>query len=302
MFFKRMRGFRHGVFVLMTGIIFGAGTAQAQSAQREDAGEALTRHLRSLNDNPRSFDALIGAGRAAVDVGDPQAALAFFGRAEEMWPNDYRVKAGMASSLVHLEQPHNALRFFEEAKALGAPDLELAKDRGLAYDLLGDPRRAQQDYTMVLRGRDDPEVRRRLALSLAITGHRVAAQAIIDPQLKINDRSAWRGWAFALALTGDIEEALRAAQSTMPAGQAPSMRRFFERLPHLNPAQRAMAVHFGHFPEDGRPAASAHQVDTRPYEGALQLAGIYRPAPQPAAAQQPAARTQSRRRASNTGR
>jgi Flp pilus assembly protein TadD len=307
MSFEKVRGVRHGVFVLMAGILFGAGGAQAQSAQyREDPGEALTRHLRNLNENPRSFDALIGAGRAAIDVGDPQAALAFFGRAEEMWPTDYRVKAGMGSSLVHLEQAHNALRFFEEAKALGAPDLELARDRGLAYDIIGDPRRAQQDYTLLLRSRDDPEVRRRLALSLAISGQRAAAQAVIDPQLRSNDRSAWRAWAFVLALTGDIEEALRAAQSTMPAGQAPSMRRFFERLPQLNHAQRAMAVHFGHFPGDGRPTAAAHQVDTRPYEGALQLAGVDRPpaaqrVAAPAAAPSQPRRSSARQSARSTG-
>ena len=41
--------------------------------------------------------------------------------------------------------------------------------------MTGDPRRAQQDYALVLRRRDDPEVRRRLALSLAISGQREEA-------------------------------------------------------------------------------------------------------------------------------
>ena len=61
---------------------------------------------------------------------------------------------------------------FAEAVALGAPEAEIAADRGLAWDMLGDPARAQADYALALRREDDPEVRRRLALSLAISGQR----------------------------------------------------------------------------------------------------------------------------------
>ena len=48
-----------------------------------------------------------------------------------------------------------------------------------------------------------PEVERRLALSLAISGQREAALRVIDGQLRRHDRAAWRTQAFVLALTGD---------------------------------------------------------------------------------------------------
>src|SRR3712207_6867002 len=41
-----------------------------------------------------------------------------------------------------------------------------------SYDISGDPRRAQRDYRLALQQSRDPEVTRRLALSLAITGER----------------------------------------------------------------------------------------------------------------------------------
>ncbi|HEX8257770.1 MAG TPA: SPOR domain-containing protein, partial [Allosphingosinicella sp.] len=45
--------------------------APAPAPYREDAGTALTRHLRTLADQPRSLHALSGAGRAALELGDP---------------------------------------------------------------------------------------------------------------------------------------------------------------------------------------------------------------------------------------
>src|SRR3546814_8659028 len=53
----------------------------------------------------RSSSALRGAGEAALSLGDPQTALTFFARAEEVTPRDGRVKAGMGSAFVLLEQP-----------------------------------------------------------------------------------------------------------------------------------------------------------------------------------------------------
>ena len=100
-------------------------------------------------------------------------------------------------------RPEQALILFAEAVQRGAPEAELAGDRGLAYDMVGDPRRAQQDYALALRHHNDPEVERRLALSLAISGQRDAALRVIDAQLRRRDRAAWRTQAFVLALTGD---------------------------------------------------------------------------------------------------
>ena len=114
------------------------------------------------------------------------------------------------------------------------------------------------------------EVRRRMALSLAISGRREEALAMIEPQLRRQDRAAWRTQAFVLALTGDTTGANQIAARMLPGG-GQSMAPFFARLASLSPAQKAMAVHFGSFPADGRAMASAN-VDTSPDPGAIALA------------------------------
>jgi Flp pilus assembly protein TadD len=277
-----LRGVR-GSLLLAAGTVFATG-AQAQSGRPvhfpagavvqslvPDGGAELRRHLTTLADNPRNLDALIGAGRAAIDGGDSQAALTFFSRAAEVAPRDPRVKAGMGSVLVRMERGRPALNLFAEAVALGAPVVEIAGDRGLAYDMVGDPRRAQQDYALVLQRREDPEIRRRLALSLAISGERDAALRVIDGQLRRNDRAAWRTQAFILALTGDWAGANRTAHGMMSPAQAEAITAFFARLPSLTPGQKAMAAHFGRFPANGGTAA-ASQSRPGADPGALALA------------------------------
>ncbi len=287
-----MRGARRGLWLLAGGyILAGSALAQDRAALPPGAvvqpldtgpGAELRRNLTTLAANPRSLAALVGAGRAALAMGDGEAALSFFTRADEVTPRDARVRAGMASALVLMERGETALTLFAEAEALGAPTAEIARDRGLAYDMTGDPRRAQQDYALALRRGDDAELRRRMALSLAISGQRDAALRMIDDQLRRHDRSAWRTQAFVLALTGDAAGANDTAIRMMPAGAAQSMAPFFARLAALSPAQKAMAVHFGRFPSDGRATASAG-VDTGADPGAVALAqgGVPASVPRP---------------------
>jgi Flp pilus assembly protein TadD len=228
------------------------------------AGAELRRHLSALNENPRSVSALVGAGRAALEMGDPDAALTFFSRADEVSPRDARVKAGLAAAMTQLEQAPAALNLFAEAVQLGAPEAEIAGDRGLAYDSVGDPARAQRDYALALRNRDDPEIRRRMALSLAISGQTERASAMIDAQLRRNDRAAWRTQAFILAMNGDAAGANRAAAGVMPPAMVQAMAPFFARLPSLSPGQKALAAHFGRFPGNGNVRMASRDSATPP--------------------------------------
>lgn len=229
-----------------------SATERGSSASVSGPDAELSRQLTILAGNPSSIPALTAAGHSALELGDPQAALTFFGRAEELAPNDGPIKAGLGSALVMMEQARPALRFFDEAVRLGVPEADVAAYRGLAFDLVGDPGRAQRDYQLALRSREDPEVRRRLALSQAIGGNRDAALLTIDDQLRHQDRAAWRTRAFILALTGDAAGATRAVQAVMPA-QAAAWAPFLAKLPSLDPADRALAVNFGHFPGQAQP-------------------------------------------------
>jgi hypothetical protein len=204
---------------------------------------------------------LLGAGQAALDVGDPNAALGFFARAEEIDPRNGRAKAGLASALVQLEKPDDALRLFGEAMLLGVAESDIAKDRGLAYDLRGDNRRAQRDYTLALRKGPDDEVSRRYALSLGISGERAQALTVLDPLLRRQDQGAWRARAFILAMNNDVSGANAVARQVMPVSLAGSMAPFLARLPKLNPAERAHAVNFGTMPGDGQTFANVQMGD-----------------------------------------
>lgn len=228
--------------------------ASARDAMaRGDPAEALARYLRVLARDPGDLEALSGAGAAALAVGDADAAINFYVRAEKIAPRDGRIKAGLGSALVQKEQPRAALRLFSNATDLGVPPIDVALDRGLAYDLRGDNKKAQAEYALVTRTRPDPEATRRLALSLAMSGDRMGALAILDPLLRKRDIAAWRARAFVLAMTGDTPGAEAAAYAVLPRYQADALKPFLTRLSSLKSAEKAAAVHFGHFPEDKVP-------------------------------------------------
>lgn len=237
---------------LACGLALGlAAPATAESATASAAARQLTLNLNILATNSRDVRALIGAGEAACALDDPTAAVGFFGRANEIEPRNARVKLGLARALVALERPADALKQFDAAKDLGISEGELAADRGLAYDLRGEQKRAQRDYALALKRANEPETVRRLALSLAIAGQREQALAALDPLIARDDRAAWRARAFVLAMTGDVQGAGGVTAKMMPALARPMMP-FFQRLGGLSAAQKAHAVHFGTMPSNGK--------------------------------------------------
>jgi len=230
---------------------------------RGDPAEALARYLRVLARDPGDLEALSGAGSAALAVGDADAAINFFVRAEKISPRDGRIKAGLGSALIQKEQPRAALRLFDNAADLGVSPVDIALDRGLAYDLRGDNRKAQVEYNLLLRTRPgEPEAIRRMALSLAMSGDKVGALTVLDPLLRKRDIAAWRARAFVLAMTGDAPGAEAAAYAVLPRYQADALKPFLSRLAALKAAEKAAAVHFGHFPEDKVPMEMAQASPT----------------------------------------
>jgi Flp pilus assembly protein TadD len=229
-----------------------AAPASAQgsySPYDESPAAALARYVRTLASEPKDFEALIGAGKAALELGDAQAAAGFFARADEVDPRSPQPQAGMGAVSVANGEPQAALPYFKRAQQLGASVSSFACDRGLAYDLLGQQSQAQADYKLAMAGRDGDEARRRLALSLAISGDRAGALTTLAPLSAKGDAGVARVRAFVLALTGDSNSAVTAINAVMPgasAGVAP----FLQRLPSLTSGQKAAAVNLGVFPGD----------------------------------------------------
>lgn len=266
----------------------------------EGPADALARNVRILAQSPRDYKALVGAGRAALATGDAEAAVGFFGRAADVWPTAPAPKAGMGAALAAMGEAAQALPEFDKAQRAGAAVASFAADRGLARDLLGQQALAQADYRLGLDGPDAAEARRRLALSLAISGDRAGAQTALAPLLMRPDTATSRTRAFVLALGGDPDGADRALDAAMP-GLSSRLDPFFRRLATLSPAQKAAAVHLGIFPGDGSatqvagvtppPAAPSYRLETQPVTGD-RLAGIdallRQPSQAPSASRPPA--------------
>jgi Flp pilus assembly protein TadD len=237
------------VALLTVGMTVAAAPAVAQQLAAETPGTALSRNIRVLAGSPRDFNALIGAGKAALDLGDVQAAAGFFGRAEEVNPNAPAAKAGLGAAMAHMGDADGAIYYFNQATRLGAQPMTLALERGLARDLLGDLKSAQADYRLAMSALGSDEARRRLALSLAIGRDKKAALDTIQPLLNRRDPAAQRTRAFVLALVGDQTGAAQAINAVMP-GTSARFAPFFRYLPNLSTAEKAAAVHLGIFPED----------------------------------------------------
>jgi Flp pilus assembly protein TadD len=231
------------------------------SPYNETPAAALARYVHILADDPKNFDSLIGAGRSALALGDTQAAAGFFARADEVNPRSPLPQAGMGAVAVANGYPQAGLPYFKRAQQLGATPAMIACDRGLAYDLLGKQTDAQSDYRAALSGADADEARRRLALSLAISGDKAGALAALASLLAQRDAAAGRTRAFVLALTGDSNGAMVAADAAMPGSWA-RVAPFLQRLPTLQPAQKAAAVNLGIFP-DSNDTAFAYATPVR---------------------------------------
>ncbi|HWU92583.1 MAG TPA: hypothetical protein VN106_04975 [Sphingomicrobium sp.] len=293
-----MRGnLNHSIRLAAIAAVCAASLSVPAKAQPADTpATILDRCLRTLASDPKDFNSLINAGRAAVKIGDPEAAAGFFARADEVNPRSPYPQAGMGAVSVANGQPQAAMPYFARALQLGATVGSIGADRGLAYDLMGMQAQAQADYRAALSGADGTEARRRLALSLAISGDRAGALQTLAPLAASGDPATSRIRAFILALTGDANAAMVATDAAMPGSWA-SVAPFLKRLAVLQPAQKAAAVNLGIFPDSNGPvlASTAPAYPQTPAgsaaAGADRLASIddllRAPAPPPAPAAAP---------------
>lgn len=221
---------------------------KAAMEKRTAARALLSSALARIGSNNSDTNALLDAGRASIELDDYRAALGFLVRAEQANPRDGAVKAALGSAMVHMENPTRALDYFGEAQLLGASERLFLSDRGLARDLLGQQDAAQRDYQLALSITPNDELTRRYALSLGISGEADRAIQMLTPQLRAQDRGAWRQRAMILAMNGRDKEATDIVNATMPPAMAQNILPYLTQMDRLNPAQQAAAAHFGRFP------------------------------------------------------
>lgn len=211
-------------------------------------GMQLNAALSKLARNPRDVGALIEAGKASAAIGDAEAAMGFYRRADQLQPGNANIKAGLAGAMVLAEDPFAAIPLFEAAERIGPLDPRLLSERGLAYDLVGDNELAQRYYRQALTVGPDDETLRRLALSQAISGDRRGMEVTLSPLLQKQDKAAWRTRAFAFAILGLATEAEAIARANLPEAAAGGMVAYLRYMPRLTRAQQAAAANLGHFP------------------------------------------------------
>ena len=287
-----------------------ATLAQPAAAQREivqplpaEGERRLSDALSRLARDTTDVDAVLDAGEAALELNDIDAAIGFFGRANELSPGNSRTKLGLARAYLRSRRPVEALRLFAEAEKAGVSEARMAEDRGLAFDLVGDAASAQELYRLALANGAGEETVRRLALSQAIAGDREEFEATLLPLLEKGDVAAFRTRAFGLAILGNPAEAKQIANTMLPAGLGARMAAYFDYMPRLTQAQQAAAGNLGIFPR----TASIGTDDAR-IAGYERTARRSAPAPTPSAVRiAPAApevdprASQARRRPDLTG-
>lgn len=219
-----------------------------QPVPAQSPGMKLNDALNELARNPQNVEALIAAGRASLELGDVDAAVGFFQRADTLWPGSARVKTGLAGAYVLANDPTTAIELFNQAEKLGPLDAQALSDRGLAYDMVGDPQTAQADYRRSLDLAPADETYRRLALSQAISGDRRGMENTLGPLIQRGDKAAWRTRAFALAILGDATSAETIVRQSLPADIATPLVGYLGYMPRLTRAQQAAAANLGVFP------------------------------------------------------
>ncbi|WP_214624267.1 tetratricopeptide repeat protein [Sphingobium nicotianae] len=208
--------------------------------------------------------ALLGAGQAALDLGDIQAANGFFARANMVNPQLGKAKLGLAIVQIALKQATSAAENFDAAQALGEQPTGHLAERGLAYDLTGQQDKAQRDYMAALRANSaDETARLRYAVSLGISGKIGDADRQLEQALATGDREAWRMRAFIYAMNGRMTDARKVTQSVMPKGLADALDPYMQRLPLLTPPQKAAAAYYGEFPTNVLKLAAPDPVRER---------------------------------------
>ncbi len=228
----------------------------------EPAGaQELRDALKRLSYSPNDVAAMVDAGNAALLLGDSDSALNYFTKADRIRPGDGRVKAGLGSALVRSENPFEALRLFDEAIRLGVSDRVIAADRGLAFDLLGNFQRAQQDYQLARTvGPASDRLVIQQAVSLALSGRKTEADNMLVPLLQKENGNAWRARAFILAARGDQKDAMRVVESFMDPASGQKLGNYLRQMPQLTAAQQVAAIHFGHFPTGGEIGRDSSEV------------------------------------------
>jgi Flp pilus assembly protein TadD len=222
--------------------------AQRLSAQGDLRG-AIGFYNQVLAASPNNEDALAGLADVLVAAGQPLEATPYYQKLESLKPADMRYAMGYARALNRAQRPGQALPIIEKAIAANAQGGMAWTEKGLALDLLGRFKEAQQAYGQALKlSPNNPETLQRMAFSFAcIEEYRTALNLIGDiANLPGGKEQVRNPLATIYAMSGQSDQAMKIAAMGAPEGEDVSNRKpYYDALPKLDQLSKARAVHLG---------------------------------------------------------
>lgn len=208
-------------------------SAAVSKVQRGDVAEAVAMLERAVRSNPRDFVALNDLGVVLEQIGRIDAALARFGQALELCPDNPRIWMNLASARMSARQWEPAVAAYRRAIVLDDRSAPAWSELGVALVQLGQDRDAEDACREALALR--PGWREgvvNLATVLCAVGRFDEAQSEIQAILNEDDSwvAGWRKLASLHSATGDLALAEQAHRRAL----------------HLEPASAAIAFDLAH--------------------------------------------------------
>jgi Flp pilus assembly protein TadD len=192
----------------------------------------------------------VGFAETALQAGDMDKASEGFRKALELAPDRIDARVGLGRIYLGRHQPNQALVEFQAVIAADPKNVRALNAVGIALDLVGRSREAQQSYRAALALKpDDRAARNNLGLSLALSG--AYDQAIAElSKLTLEPGATPRmrqNLALALGLKGDEAGMARVAKADLDDAAIAENQRFFVTMRRLTRP--------GEGPVESRPAA-----------------------------------------------
>ena len=213
-----------------------------------DRVTAIALYEQALIMDPDSEEAQRRLGPAQQSVGASVSALDTYRQAAEQSPEDPVALRRLGNALIAETYPERAMAYLEKSIALAdAP--QTRNSLGVAFDMLGQHRQAQEQYRVAMAlAPTDLDLSNNLALSMALNGEFDAAIALAEEVSGHNGAGSRHRQTFALVLglAGRDAQAAEVAGMDLSPSQVAANVDYYQLLRSVEPSSaRAMAITTG---------------------------------------------------------
>jgi Flp pilus assembly protein TadD len=206
---------------------------------------ALALYRRAHAADPEIAEPLIAFGDTAMAIGSFSEAAEAYRKALALAPGNGAARRGYGKTLIALEQPALALEQFRAALVLNNKDVEAYNGIGVAHDLLGEHKTAQDYYLDgIERAPDNLPIRNSYGLSLALAGHyqeaiRVLTEIVDAPAATPRNRL---NLALVHGLAGHADMAAEIQRGDLSDAEIRRNIEYYEWLRNLSSDERRAAI------------------------------------------------------------